>query len=256
MESPVLHAAACGVEGHAIIGDNPAAGSATRLMATVDVHYRAVLQTLVYAESSLASESLMRGLIEAWAHLDYIWSDGHPGSACRALAIELGWLLERRAFLENAPTDLLPGLAAQRHSLDSNLEAVEALRRKLECRGGARRYGNLNSHVNAMARRPGLAWLLPMWKMQSEAVHLGASDWLFAEIAEGRNDLCLPSPGHRATWCHQALALYYNVAITTLRILGHGAEAPSDDELAYVSAFRTLFNDAPLRELIDHSDAT
>jgi hypothetical protein len=248
---PVFQAKACAAAvGESVKGNEMPHGTVYRMMAPVDVQYRAILQTLVYPESSLAALSLMRGLIEAWAHFDYIWSDGRKGAPCRALALELGSLLDRKAMLENLPDDMLPGVASNRRIVESNIQVVEALRRELACRGGVRRYGSVDAQVNAIAQRPGLDWLLPMWRVQSETVHMGGSDWLFAEVSEGRNEIRFPSPAHRATWFQDAVVLYHNVAITALRILKSGTEPTSDADRTYAAAFAALYNDTDLREMI------
>lgn len=248
---PTLHAFACNaIVGELVEGDDLPNSSVYRMMAVVDVQYRAALQALVHAESSLGAQTLMRGLIEAWAHIDFIWSEGLEGASCRALSIELGWLLERKRMYQNFPESVLPGLAPHLAAIDSNLEVVETLWASLKCQGKSRSYGSVNTQVTKMAKRPGLEWLIPMWRLQSEATHMGTSEWLFTEVAEGRNEIHFPSSAHRATWFQDALILYNNVAVTVIRILRNGANPDSQAENEYGIAFQLLCQNARLRELI------
>lgn len=246
---PYFHANVCGaIVGDSVPGDSMPDATVYKMMAVVDVQYRAVLQTLIYPESALAAQSLIRGLTEAWAHVDYIWSDGSQGAPCRALALELGFLTDRKAMLASLPDD--PDLRPRLALVNANIRAVEDLRRQFLCSGGIRRYGAVDAQVKRIAGRPGLDWLIPMWRTQSETAHMGGSDWLFEEVAEGRNDIIMPSPAHRVTWFQHATALYHNVAVTVLRILRRGADLTSESEIQYGNNVTILLQDERLRELI------
>jgi hypothetical protein len=64
-----------------------------KLLRLAEHNYQAAVACLAEAGTALGADTLMRALIEAWAHLDYIASD-EQGAACRAVALELGMATE------------------------------------------------------------------------------------------------------------------------------------------------------------------
>jgi len=91
MEPSLLPLARMGLVGPSVDGDDAPQGIAYRLTASLDAQCCAVLQTLIYADASPGAQPLTVGLIEAWIHLDFVWSAGRPRAECRALSLELGW---------------------------------------------------------------------------------------------------------------------------------------------------------------------
>jgi hypothetical protein len=247
---PYFHSRACeSLVGPTVEGDDSPRGIAYRLMASVDAQYRAVLQTLIYADSSLGAQSLTRGLIEAWIHLDFVWSAGRPRSECRALSLELGWLQDRKSFYENLPVEMKSGVTRQLRTVSENLAVVEQRIKDLGCPHRVRRYTAIDQDVKTKAKIPGFAWVLPVWKISSEAVHMGGSDWLFAQLEEGLNKIRFPPPAVRATWYHQATSAYHHAAMTTLFILRSNETSISDAERTYGETVTGLLNDTKLLAL-------
>jgi hypothetical protein len=247
---PTVHGEACSAIAEPAPGGDMPNATVYRIMVQLDVQYRAVLQTLVHPETSVACQSLTRSLIEGWAVIDYIWSDGSDGAACRALSTELGWVQDRKRMLDNLPEETLAEVDAQRTIVTSNLKDVEALRLEFQCTGGARTYGSVDGQVRTMSRRPGLDWLILMWRSQSETLHLGGAAWLYAEVEEGRNEIRYPSDAHRANWFQHATVVYYNAGLTALWILRRQKELAGKAGESYSSAFLALHHDADLRRLM------
>lgn len=77
----------------ALPGDQLPEATVFKLLRLAEHNYQAAVACLAEAGTALGADTLMRALIEAWAHLDYIASD-EQGAACRAVALELGMATE------------------------------------------------------------------------------------------------------------------------------------------------------------------
>src|ERR1700694_2346998 len=131
--------------------------------------FRAALFCLLDQGTTLGSLALLRGLIETWAHLDFILGDFKADANCRALALEVGMRRQRVELLGHAKS---PVSGEQIAAAKQNLMAVEELKKQAGCRNKARSYGNVDATVKSISQREGFDWLVDMWRSASETAHM------------------------------------------------------------------------------------
>jgi hypothetical protein len=225
-----------------IPGDRYPEATVGRLNYTALVQYHAAVANLAEPATALGSLALLRSLIDAWAHLFFIWGKGDLADAgCRAIRLELGLTADALSIARSAGSRA----SAEASIAQERLALLEAARSEKGCQGSRRSYSSVAPTVREMAKADGLDWLVPLWQTASQVVHGAAWDWLIALQPDGTNQLVYPSPAHRASRLNHLVILYNNVGQTSLLILGSEEGGPLRD------AALALLGDRFLKRAID-----
>jgi hypothetical protein len=196
-------------------GDKYPEATVFRLNHAVLVQYQAAVAVLVDAETALASLTLLRSLIEAWAHLYFICGHGQAGADCRALRLECGLAVQGVGLAQTASSEE-PGIL---ESALKRQDELESLSISFGCSGARRDYRDVQQTVKQIEARSGFDWLLGLWRSASQTGHSAGWDWLFEDTGDGTTALVFPRPSHRAHRLMHLVTLYNNVGQTSLMVL-------------------------------------
>jgi len=200
-----------------------------------------IIQCLRTRPSSLGAFSLLRGMIEAWAHLFFIADESEPDSpALRAIRFEAGVLSEWASVSKrmNSEVDYVQ-LMARNHDGIKKLWTANA--GKDEPR--RRTYKDVNRTLEKMAKTPELESLGIIHASSSVAVHMSASDFLLES-----NDLGVKvvwaSDARRCAWLQLAIVSFDYLTISAL------SSVPNNDNEAIVqelhSRWQAIYNNSLL----------
>ena len=197
-----------------------------KLHLVATINYRAGLACLGQPETSLGTFTLLRGLLEAWAHLAFI-QDSTAGSdgRCRALRFERGMSREWANNVRAAP----PGFdqtawQAQQAAHDRELDV---LWRQFRCRGTDRTQGQAGATLTRLSTQPGMAWVDGVWRATSGTTHMYGVEFVLTDRGDGTTELVWALPAHRASWLMWLAASYSYLTTTAATIL-----RPGDPEIA------------------------
>ena len=114
--------------------------------------YRGGLFCLRVPETSFNAYSLLRGLLEAWSHLEFI-ADASAGGdiRCRALRYELGATREWSNVLHAAPSYFDKGTWLLGH--DDKERELQKLWNERGCSGHVRSYGDVGPTLKVISAR-------------------------------------------------------------------------------------------------------
>jgi hypothetical protein len=215
------------------------------LLATVPLDHAAVL-ALSEPETTLGSLALMRGLIEAWAHLYFIQAAVPAQMACRALRLERGWVADTVA-LAHFEDENLPGQLQKARQREA---AILELWTDLGCKAGRpRRYGDVRATIKDIETKFRIDWLLQIWSSASQTSHVSGWDWLLVDHEDGGTRPILPMPSHRAGRLNHLTVLFSNVGSTAL----HSVQVDLESAVSrrFHNRALTLLDDPFLKRAID-----
>jgi hypothetical protein len=180
--------------------------------------FRSGLICVKAPETALTALGLLRGLLEAWAHLEFIRNSDYGGDpACRALRFERGIHKEWGNAVDLASG---PDLSEIKDAHAEHLRALDQIWRDHGCKGRERTQGNVAETITEkLAKQPFMEWLPQMWKVTSASLHMLGSDYLF-ESSDGESWLVWAPDVQRALWFRFNVATYVYLTWTAASILG------------------------------------
>jgi hypothetical protein len=201
-----------------------------RLHVGATANYRGGLTCLRSAETSLAAAPLIRALLEAWAHIDFIGDDTQDGDArCRALMYERGGRQEWSAIAKGplAHVDLTDW---QKHH-DEQTRKVEELWKSFGCgKPQARTYKQAQVTLRALSKRHSMPWIMPVWRSTSAHAHAFGSDIAFDNSKQGSSGLVWAAPPVRTFWLQNLVAVYGNLTSAAALSMAPGPEPRSQTD--------------------------
>lgn len=211
-----------------------------RLHLTAVANYEAAIQCLRTRHSSLGSYIVLRGLLEAWAHLDFI-ADNSQGSspALRAIRYELGAHQEWEDSEHDAPDGHPTPLVAQdNHDVmlqlwgESGGQGTPALRRR----------NHVQPTLTGIATREDLNWLRGLYRSTSAATHMFGVNFLLESVGD-TTIVVWATPAQRCSWLAWVVVCFEHLSQTAVGLMGgdeveemqlafnHGAHAIVDDPI-------------------------
>lgn len=179
--------------------------------------FRSGLICLRAPETALTALSLLRGLLEAWAHLEFIQNEDYGGDpACRALRFERGTYKEWGLAVDLGSD---PEVDEIRATHRDQVRELDQIWRDHGCKGRDRTQGNVAETIERLAKQPRMEWLPQMWKVTSASLHMLGSDFLF-ESSNGESRLVWAPNVQRAVWFRFSVATYVYLTWTAALILG------------------------------------
>lgn len=216
-----------------------------RLHIASTVSYRSGLMCLLTPETSLSAFTLLRGILEAWSHLDFISDDTAGGDArCRALRYERGVMKEWANNVRVVPAGFDHDTWRRQHG--ENEREIEALWREFGCKGPDRTQGNCAHTLTKLAQKPTMDWIPGVWRSSSATTHMYGVDFALLSRGDGTTDLVWALPSHRVTWLIFLVASYGYLTTTAAEVL-----RPKDLATArFHHAVRSLAEDSELRRAL------
>jgi hypothetical protein len=219
-----------------VAGDQFPEATAQRILLSVGPLYHAAVKALTDDEAALGALALMRPLIEAWVQLYFIMgTDDGADAACRAIRLEIGWARDTVGLTRAGGADV----ADQVEVAERRQAEIEALKAERKCKGGSRTYNQVDQSVRNMGEQYNIDWLLGAWRSSSQMTHVAGWDWLLTDQGDGTSAIGYPEPSHRAGRLNHLVVLFYNVAQTSLVVLGvmldsDPARAIYDEAMAFL----------------------
>jgi hypothetical protein len=218
-----------------------------RLHTVATINYRSGVACLREPETSLSAFSLLRGVLEAWAHLRFIADGAADGDGrCRALRYERGAMIQWSSNVRNAP----PGFDHETWSAahEQRAQDVEELWREFGCVGQQRSQKDTTATIKTIAREPAMEWVSGVWNATSGTVHMYGVEFALQSNGNGVTELVWARPSHRATWLTFLAASYAYMTTTAVELLCPGG-SPAVAE--FHRAGRVIIQAADLRRAID-----
>jgi len=172
-----------------------------------------IIQCLKTRYSSLGALSLLRGLVESWAHLHFIADETEPGTAAmRAIQFEAGVLSEWASIDKKNNPALDYAETMKRHQ-----RSIMRLWRENGGDGEPRRrkYGDVNGTLEKIAVSPGLDRVQVLHAASSSGVHVGASDFLLKSEPTSVTVTWI-TPGRRCAWLQLAIMSFDYLTLSAL----------------------------------------
>jgi hypothetical protein len=209
-----------------------------RLHLTATASYEASIQCLRTRYSSLGGYIVLRGLLEAWAHLDFIADDSQGGSsALRAIRYELGAHQEWEGSAHDAPGGHPSPLIAQ--------DNHEVMLRLWQEKGGQgsppfRSRKHVPTTLTAVATREDFDWLRGLYRSTSAVTHMFGVNFLLQSRGE-TTAVVWATPPQRSSWLAWVTVCFEHLSRTAVGLMGgdeieemkvafnHGAHAILDD---------------------------
>jgi hypothetical protein len=214
-----------------------------RLMVATNPLYETALLAITTPEASLGAHAMLRPLIEAWGHLDFIEGQDEADRACRALRVELGTVIALLDTVQRGADD--PDAVDDRiRTAEHRKTVIEDQMAERSCKGDPRAYRHSTKWVRDMAKRPNLDWLAEAWSSASMTLHLTAWDWRLRTGADGAVHVVDSPPKELAARLNHLVVTYASLAQTALRIL-------SADGLTLHEATSAILNSSFLSRAID-----
>jgi hypothetical protein len=222
-----------------------------RLHLTATASYEAAIQCLRLRYSSLGAYILLRGLLEAWAHLDFV-ADGSQGgsSALRAIRYELGVLQEWAESAHDAPDGHPSPLIAQ-----ANRTAM--LEQWSEHGGQGTPALRTRKHVPAtltsIAARERFDWLRALYRTTSSATHMLGVDFLMQD-AGGTTLVVWATPAQRSSWLVWTTVCFEQLSRTAVGLMG-GTDV-NEMQVAFNQGAHAIADDPVLRARLHSPPST
>ena len=181
--------------------------------------YRGALTCLLRSETSMAASPLLRAVLEAWSHIEFIADDDEGGDArCRSLRYERGTL---KAWSELADGPLASlDLAAWRQQHRERIREIDALWTEFGCEKAPILTHHVQPTLAKMAKRYEMTWLVPLWKHASTVAHGFGTDLAFHSDGVGPSDLVWIEPAVRAYLFENLVIAYGRLTMAGVSVLG------------------------------------
>jgi len=209
-----------------------------RLHLTATASYEASIQCLRTRYSSLGGYIVLRGLLEAWAHLDFIADDSQGGSPpLRAVRYELGAHQEWEDSAHDAPGGHPSPLIAQ-----DNHEIILQLWHEKGGQGtpSQRTRQHVPTTLTSIAARESFDWLRGLYRSTSAVTHMFGVNFMLDSTGE-TTSVVWSTPAQRSSWLVWATVCFEQLSRTAVGLMGgdevkeiqvvfnHGAHAIVDD---------------------------
>ena len=193
-----------------VAGDDFPTSTVMRMQLMANVEFEGAVALLMDEITTVSSEIILRGLLEACAHLHFI-AAGHDQNErkCRAIRTELGMAaaIESLALqFRGIDTDERDRLLAEAHDRQTFLQAEQS---RLGCRGRRRDYGDVGATLKEMvAQDQRLDWALDMYVTATSLAHQQMPDRIIRDVGGGMNSVVLPANSIRAARFDHILVTY------------------------------------------------
>jgi hypothetical protein len=204
--------------------DDFTTATALRLQHWTNLQLRAICQLLRTGDTSPPAYGMIRGVIEVWAHLHWIYNrDDKASWECRAMRVALMLAEEGFNSIQGMNPEWLEA-AGLVDSIAARREAVVLLRemmRERDCKpqGGRKRSG-AEASVKEIATQQSLDWLMPMWRQSSLVVHPLSIEWILEDLGDGRSAIATPPLSQMAARLDHALTAFTNAGNYFLALVG------------------------------------
>ena len=224
--------------------DDFVAVAVEHLLTWADLETRAALSLLGESAVSPAAEILLRGLLEALAHVSWIGTASTADERrCRALCYELGRTQSYGDGLRKMSPEAVSHLPADTAAeLEDNLRTIRDLLRDAGCQCHRRHEGHVEAELKSLARSLNAPYVYELWVTSSWVAHQFAFDRLARSNDRGVMTLTAPALADRAKLLTWVVAIFGYVGQTALLI-----ENPAQCERFNAAVFRFLNSRALLR---------
>lgn len=227
------------------------ASTVWRLHLTATASYEAAVQCLRLRYSSLGAYILLRGLLEAWAHLDFIADGSQGGSpALKAIRYELGVLQEWEDSAHDAPDGHPSPLIAQ----DNRAAMLE----QWSEHGGQgtpplRTRKHVPTTLTSIAARERFDWLRALYRTTSGATHMLGVDFLL-QSAGGTTVVVWATPAQRSSWLVWTTVCFEQLSRTAVGLMG-GSDV-KEMQLAFNQGAHAIIDDPVVRARLHSTPST
>jgi hypothetical protein len=197
----------CIAEGQpaAVAWDDFPAATVERVLSWAHLETRAALVLLRAPATSPAAEILLRGLLEALAHLAWIQEARTPAEQrCRALCYELGRTQSYADGLRKMGPDAIAHLPADTSvRVEADLDTIRQLHGAAGCRCRGRHEGLVEADLKGLAQAVGQPYVYELWVTSSRAAHQFAFDRIARSTQPGItavSEATLADRGRLLTW--------------------------------------------------------
>jgi hypothetical protein len=217
-----------------------------RLHLTATASFEASIQCLRTRYSSLGGYVVLRGLLEAWAHLDFIADNSQGGSpALRAIRYELGAHQEWENSAHDAPAGHpSPMIAQDNHDLMLELWQEKGGQGNPSLRNRK----HVQTTLTSIATREQFDWLRGLYRSTSAATHMLGVNFLLQSTGE-TTAVVWATPAQRSSWLTWATACFDYLSRTTVGLMG--GEDVEEMQIVINSGAHAIVDDpvvrAPLR---------
>lgn len=217
-----------------------------RLHLAASASFMSIVQCLRISKTSLGGYILIRGLIEAWSHLDFIADDTEGGSrALRAIGFEDGILGEWDATI--------PKIPEARRPEDGPIRPNPELMRLWTANGGSgairdRTRREVTPTLKKISVRGGPDWLVEVYSTTSAATHMTGVDHLLHQL-----EVTWADPFKRCFWLQLATICFDYITRLAADSMGAGFSDATSSEL-YLHVVAIL--ESPLMASVTHGTAS
>lgn len=213
-----------------------------RLHLTATASYEAAIQCLRTRYSSLGGYIVLRGLLEAWGHLDFIADDSQGGTpALRAIRYELGAHQEWEDSSHDAPGGHPSPFIAQ----DNNGVMLQ-----LWQEGGGqgtpvlRRRTHVQPTLAAIATREDLNWLRGLYRSTSAVTHMFGVNFLLQSVGD-TTTVVWATPAQRSSWLAWVVVCFEQLSRTAVGLMG--GDEIEEMQLAFNRRAHAIIDDPIVR---------
>lgn len=224
--------------------------TAWRLHLTATASYQASIQCLRARHSSLGGYIVLRGLLEAWSHLDFIADDSQGGSsALRAIRYELGAHQEWEDSAHDAPDGHPSPLIAQdNHEVMLRLWAEKGGEGNPALRGRK----HVQATLTAVAAREDLDWLRGLYRSTSATAHMFGVNFLLQSQGDA-TAVVWATPAQRCSWLAEATACFDYLSRTAVGLMG--GEDIEEMRVAFNQGAHAIVDDPVMRAPLGDASA-
>jgi hypothetical protein len=242
-----VHSAVASLHPPDVSLDQMPASTAWRLHLTATAGYEASIQCFRTRYSSLGGYIILRGLLEAWAHLDFIADDSQGGSpALRAIRYELGVHQEWEDSAHDAPGGHPSPLIAQ-----DNYDVMLKLWQESGGVGNPtlRTRKHVQPTLTNIAARQNLDWLRGLYRSTSATAHMFGVNFLLQ--SQGNTTAVVWAiPAQRSSWLVWVTVCFEHLSRTAVELMG-GAEI-EEMKIAFNHGAHAIVDDPTVRAPLGH----
>lgn len=187
-----------------------------RLHLTATASYEASIQCLRTRYSSLGGYIVLRGLLEAWSHLDFIADDSQGGSpALRAIRYELGAHQEWEDSAHDAPGGHpSPLIAKDNHEVMLRLWQENGGQGNPPLRGRK----HVPTTLTAIAAREDFDWLRGLYRSTSAVTHMFGVNFLLQSSGE-TTAVVWATAAQRSSWLAWVTVCFEHLSRTAVGLM-------------------------------------
>jgi hypothetical protein len=166
----------------------------------------------------------MRGLLEVWAHLYWVYNGGDETTwECRGIRVELMLAHENLATAKGLTKENLEELG-DLELVEKRQDSVDLYREMALSKGCAnaipRKRTGAAASLREISKQPGMSWVMPMWSNSSLVLHPLSVEWLFHDMGDGRSALVTAPLSQLAVRLGHALSTYTHLSEYFLLLIG------------------------------------